>query len=141
MSAQSELEAAAVTIRSVVDGFVAIFTGGPTQTVDNGSTLLPSIAKLITDAQARLDAAVAAIEATPTGGSTALPIVPSDTVTLDPLPVGGLYFPDGGLVALQFGNGAVVSQLFAPNTFFPNIPSKVLATGTDAGITIIGYFP
>ncbi len=54
-NAQAVLDEAARKINAVVDGFIAVFRGGPTTTVNNGSVDLPSIQKLLTDADLQIN--------------------------------------------------------------------------------------
>ncbi|WP_439640057.1 spike base protein, RCAP_Rcc01079 family [Nevskia sp.] len=136
---EAELQQAASITRRMVEIMAAVAQGGPAQTVNNGQVDLPTLAKFFADAQAQVNAAVAVIVATPTGGQNPAPIIPSDTAVLAGL-VGGMEFITGGLVVMEFSNGQVIPRTFAPGEFYPNNPSRVRATGTDVGIQIIGYF-
>lgn len=139
MTAQTDLDAAATQILEIVQGLAAIYRGGPTTVVDNGFSLLPSIAKLIADSQAQIQTLAGQLSAIPIGGNAPEVIAPSDTAVLDGL-VGGIYLPNGGLVSLEYRNGFVEPIDFPPRSYFPNCPKRVRATGTDVGVLIHGYF-
>lgn len=64
-------------------------------------------------------------------------ITPSDATVLSPRPYGGLYFPNGGTVALEGETGIATTFRFLPGSWFYGlIPKRVRATGTDAEILI-----
>lgn len=58
LNAEIELRQAAQRINRVITGLERVFDGGPTETVNNGSKDLPTIDKLLSDANARLQLAV-----------------------------------------------------------------------------------
>ncbi|MCX7061332.1 MAG: hypothetical protein NTZ11_10625 [Gammaproteobacteria bacterium] len=139
MSAQTDLDAAAATVRAMVDIMVAVAKGGPSLTVNNGLVDLPSLAKLLGDIRAEADAAIAVIADTPIGGQRPVLVTPSDTTVLTGL-VGGLLFNSAGIAQLEYPNGTVVPKPVFAGEFFPNSPARLLATGTTAGLTAIGFF-
>ena len=58
LNAEIELREAAQRINRVITGLERVFDGGPTETVNNGSKDLPTIDKLLTDANERLQLAI-----------------------------------------------------------------------------------
>ena len=139
MSAQTDLDAAASVVKAMVDIMVAVTKGAADQTVNNGTVDLPTLAKFFADAQIRVDAAIDAIAAEAVVGRKARTIVPSDTALLDPPLNGGLWFPNGGHVTMEYENGFTEDYTFAPLTDWPRNPVRIMATGTDPGIQITGY--
>lgn len=68
-------------------------------------------------------------------------IVPSDDADLVPIPYGGLFFPEGGTVAVEGAGGVVTQMLFRPNTWFYGlVPTRVRATGSDSTLVVYGLY-